>query len=100
MNLKKIKKLVNDFAVTDNSNRTTGEKYDLETAKRIGEQCGVDFNFVQISEWYLILNFFYSDFQRTGRKFYLPESFFWSLAVEWFYDIDGDPDKTTRLFNA
>lgn len=100
MNLKKTKQIVKGLAVTDNTNRETGEKYSFESACELGESFGIDFNFVSRLEWYLILNLFYSDFYRTAELFKLPESFFLSLAKEWFYDVDGDPDKTTRLFNA
>lgn len=90
--------IVHSLAVTDGSQRENGEKYTYEQSLVIGDEMKVDWNQVPPSEWYLVLNRVYSGFYRTAERLKLPDAVFPSLAFDWFYDVDGDREKTFRVF--
>lgn len=90
--------LVSEFAVTDGSDRKTGEHWTYEEAKALGDKIGVNWEKVSKCEYYTILNMMYSDYGKTIKKHGLPETFFGELANDWFMDADGEEDKTFRYF--
>lgn len=91
--------LVKELPVTDESDRETGEKYTFDEAVRIGDSMQVDWSIIAQSEWYLVLNKIYSEFHRTAERMQIEsESFYHSLAFDWFYDLDGARGKTYRRF--
>lgn len=83
---------VRSIAVTDGSNRTTGEKWSIEQTTEVGNKVGVNFNTINRNEWYAVMNAWYSDFYRTAKKYELendPE-FYADLVIDYFcYDTDG-----------
>lgn len=91
--------LVYDFAVTDGSGRTCGEKWTVQETKSVGDKIGIDFEKINKYEWYLVMNMFYSDYYRTAKKHGLTDPvFFAELSYDWFNDADAEENKTFNYF--
>lgn len=93
------KGFVYEMAVTDGSDRTSGEKWTMDDAKMVGDKYNVDWNSISKCEWYVVLNMMYSDYYRTGKKHgFIDSGFYAELASDWFSDVDASPDKTFNYF--
>lgn len=93
------KSLVEEMAITDGSDRTSGEKWTPAETNDVGTKMGINFEQIPKCEWYLILNMMYSDYYSVGRKHGLIDyQFFGELAQAWFNDVDGPENKTFRYF--
>lgn len=90
--------IVSKFAVTDGSDKPTGEHWTYDEAKGMGDKVGVNWEKVSKCEYYVVLNMMYSDYGKTVKKHGLPDSFLGELANDWFMDADGDQDKTFKYF--
>lgn len=98
INRELAEEIVSEFPVTDGTDRTSGEKWSYEDAKTMAERVGVNWEEVSKCEWYIILNFMYSEHFKTGKKHGLPDTFYGELAYDWFYAVDAEPDKTFHFF--
>lgn len=99
INQELAKSIVYDFAVTDGSERESGEKWSMEETKSVGDKLGIDWEKINKCEWYVVMNMMYSDYYRTAKKHGLADpSFFAELSYDWFTDKDGAKDKTFRYF--
>lgn len=91
--------IVQDFAITDSSERSNGEKWTLEECVQIGNKMNIDWTVIDQIEWYIVLNNEYSDKFKIVRKYNLPEpSIYGDFALSWFLDVDGKENKTFRFF--
>jgi len=91
--------IVKDFAVTDGSDRTNGEKWDITTTTEVAESVGVKFDKFTKCEWYIVLNNEYSDKYAIVKKYGMPEpQAYIDFALSWFNDEDGKPNKTFKYF--
>lgn len=91
--------IVEDFAVTDGSDRTNGEKWTISEAKELGEKCGVDFTRVLVPEYYAVLNMLYSDYFEVFKRRGLSDpAIYGDMARAWFEDADGKENKTFKYF--
>lgn len=90
--------LVAELPVTDGTDRMNGEKWNYEESKVMAERSGVNWEEVTKCEYYLVLNFLYSQHCRTGKKHGWPDTVYGELAYDWFYAVDAEPDKTFHFF--
>lgn len=91
--------IVEAMAITDGSDRQTGEKWTLEESKSIGEKIGINWDKVSPAEFYAVLNMMYSDYCQVGRKHGLTDwQLYAELAAAWFNDIDAAENKTFNYF--
>lgn len=82
---------VKRMAVTDNSDRVSGEKWTVEQTTDIGQKIGVNWNVFNKWEWYAMMNASYSDHYKTAKEYELDTEpdFFASLVIDTFCDIDA-----------
>lgn len=93
------KMLVEEMAITDGSDRTTGEKWTPAETNDVGIKMGIDFEKIPKCEWYLVLNMMYSDYYSVGKKHGMTDyTFYAELAYAWFHDVDGKDHKTFDYF--
>lgn len=93
------KSLVEEMAVTDGSNRTTGEKWTMTDTNDVGMKVGIDFEKIPKCEWYLVMNMMYSDYYQVGHNHGFNDYNFYSeLSKAWFNDIDAKENKTFKYF--
>lgn len=93
------KMIVDEFAVTDNSGRTTGEKWPMDECIKLGDSIGVDWNKINKTEWYVVCNNEYSDKSTLVKKHGWSEpTVYAEFAQSWFYDVDAKPNKTFNYF--
>ena len=92
---------VKDLAVTDNSGRSSGEKWTYEQCVDVGSKLNVNWNMFTKWEWYALLNAWYSDYFKTGKEFQIetdPE-FYGGLVLDFFCDEDAhDKNPFTYYF--
>lgn len=98
INRELAEKIVSEMAVTDGSDRDSGEKWTFEESKAVAEKVGIDWEKVSKCEFYIVLNMMYSEHFRTGKKHSLSDIFYAELAYDWFNDSDSDDSKTFRHF--
>lgn len=97
--------LVKKMAVTDNSDRTNGEKWTIEQTTSVGNDIGVDWNKISKVDFYFVMNMCYSDFYQLSLKAELSDDpkFFAYMAKEWLCDVDipqGKPKLYKYIFNV
>lgn len=93
------KSLVEEMAITDGSDRQTGEKWTPAETNDVGAHMGIDFDRIPKCEWYLVLNMMYSDYFVVGKKHGLVDyTFYAELAHAWFTDVDAVENKTFKYF--
>lgn len=90
--------IVSNFAVTDGSGATSGEHWNYDESKAMGDKVGANWEKISKCEFYTVLNMMYSDYGKTIKKHGLPDSFIGELALDWFNDADGEADKTFKYF--
>lgn len=91
---------VHGIAVTDGSERSTGEKWSLETTTELGNRMKVDWQKMNKYEFYAVMNAWYSDYFRTAKKYELETvaDFYADLVLDYFcYDVDSH-DKTVFCY--
>lgn len=89
--------IVMELPVID-SDRMSGEKWSYEDAKVMAERVGVNWDEVSKCEYYLVLNFMYSEHGKTGKKHGWQDTVYGELAYDWFYAVDAEPNKTFHFF--
>lgn len=91
---------VSSMAVTDESERKTGLKWNYDTCIEVGSKVGINWSEVSKCEWYAVLNMVYSDYYSTARYAEKQNDpiFYAHLAKDWVYDSDIDEDKTYNYY--
>lgn len=89
---------VKSMAVTDNSDRTTGEKWCIDQTTEVGNKLQNNWNVINKWEWYAVMNAWYSDYYKTAKEFEVENEaeFFGMLAMDFFFDEDA---KCKNPFN-
>ena len=92
------KSWVKSMAVTDGSDRTTGEKWSIDQTTEVGNKLQNNWNVINKWEWYAVMNAWYSDYYKTAKEFEVENEaeFFGMLAMDFFFDEDA---KCKNPFN-
>lgn len=92
------KSWVKSMAVTDGSERTTGEKWSIDQTTEVGNKLQNNWNVINKWEWYAVMNAWYSDYFKTAKEFEVENEaeFFGMLAMDFFFDEDA---KCKNPFN-
>lgn len=92
------KSWVKSMAVTDGSERTTGEKWSIDQTTEVGNKLQNNWNVINKWEWYAVMNAWYSDYYKTAKEFEVENEaeFFGMLAMDFFFDEDA---KCKNPFN-
>lgn len=91
---------VKGLEITDGSDRTSGEKWNVDKAMELGQRMGVDWQKMTKYEWYAVMNAWYSDFYRTAKKYELetvPE-FYADLVMDYFCNDTDSHDKSVFCY--
>lgn len=85
------KSWVKSMAVTDGSERTTGEKWSIDQTTEVGNKLQNNWNVINKWEWYAVMNAWYSDYYKTAKEFEVENEaeFFGMLAMDFFFDEDA-----------
>lgn len=77
--------------------RPAGQHWSCKQVKEYLATKGVT---TQITEYYLVMNMAFNDFQRTAQTFGLQSDvdFYYSLARDFIEDPDAKPHKVARYF--
>lgn len=77
--------------------RPTGQHW---TYKQVQEYLATKSITTQITEYYLVMNMVYNDYQKTAQLFNLQSNveFYFSLARDFIEDVDAKPFKVERYF--
>lgn len=85
------KKWVSEMTVSDDSNRTTGEKWSYEQTTDYGNKLDVNWSKMSKWEWYAAMNSAYSDYYIVANEYQIaddPAFFAWLAKATWCDDKD------------